>query len=196
MTEQGCAAIRPSRSYCLCLGRSLQLWLWRPDQLHPCRPNQRKKIPTPYLKMNYSSCLTWQGDGFSCPGKVLGVWIHILNVSNNREANRSCAVLSVSWTVMWGCWEHGNWYTSPPPDRYGTSMLVQLAKPLPWLSILPLRKKASLRVQTLTTHVPTSEEGAALECCLKYQNSVFQLEICLLLSVQSNLEICPSAGWL
>lgn len=139
-------------------GRFQQLWLWRPDQLQPCTPNQRKN-PTPSLKMNCSSCLTWQRDGFSSPVKVLRVWIHILNVSSNRETNRTCAVLNVFRTVILGHCEQENLYVSPPPDRYVLCMLVQLAEPLPRLSIPPLRK-AIFRIWTLITHVPSLEEDA------------------------------------
>lgn len=133
------------------------------------------------------------GNGFSCSEEDLRVFIHILNVLNNREANSNYSVHSVTELTYDYVGKRANLYLSLLPDRCETCRLVQLAMPF----ILTFSYFS--RVYNLTIHLPSFKKDAkyfvikltALESYTEYPSVSWQLEICLLLSVCSNLKICP-----
>lgn len=77
------------------------------------KQNKTKAPASKYLRMNFPSCLMWQGHGFPCPIEDLRICTHILNVSNNREADSNW-LPDVCWADKWGFCEQGNPEPKPP----------------------------------------------------------------------------------
>lgn len=97
-------------------------------------------------KINYSSWLTWQGNGFPCPVEDIRVWTHILNVSKSRKESSNYSALNGSQMEIWGCCELGTMY-----------LHLQARSVVHFLSTcsqLFLFAKTNSRVHNLASHIP------------------------------------------